>query len=640
MTYVIDDPDDRASNPSSAPTFAEVLSSRLSRRALVGGGLGGGLIGFLAPAAQAAPPAAPGSPVKGGSSTSLLGFAGVPVSKDDTFVVPEGYVAEVLIPWGTPILSTGPAWRKDASNTAAEQAEQVGMHHDGMHFFSTGKGPAGSARGLLVLNHEYVDPIMLYPEGPTPMTAEKVTKALHAHGVTVIAIEQAADGSWSQVDSEFNRRVHGNTPVDFSGPVGEDHPALAANGPARGTLNNCSMGHTPWGTYLACEENWNGYFGTTSATWTATAEQKRYGVDKVGFGYNWHLADPRFDIAANPNEIHRFGWSVEIDPQAPNSTPVKRTSLGRFKHEGALVTEYKGRVVVYSGDDQDKEYIYKFVGERPWRHERAQGNSPFDNGHLYVAKFHDDGTGEWLPLVHGEGALTVANGWADQADVLLRTRSAADAQGATPMDRPEWITENPRTGDVYCTLTNGSGQHNAANPRTPNPYGHIIRWQERRNDKTGTAFDWDLFVLAGDPAYDSRVTIKGDKYGSPDGLYFDADGRLWIQTDISNSSQNLASKGYDGIGNNMMLAADPRTGETRRFLTGPRGCEITGVVTTPDQRTMFVNVQHPGESTTAWGTPTPANPRAVSNWPEFDPAGRPRPSTVVIRRLDGGVIGA
>lgn len=275
MTYVIDDPDDRASNPSSAPTFAEVLSSRLSRRALVGGGLGGGLIGFLAPAAQAAPPAAPGSPVKGGSSTSLLGFAGVPVSKDDTFVVPEGYVAEVLIPWGTPILSTGPAWRKDASNTAAEQAEQVGMHHDGMHFFSTGKGPAGSARGLLVLNHEYVDPIMLYPEGPTPMTAEKVTKALHAHGVTVIAIEQAADGSWSQVDSEFNRRVHGNTPVDFSGPVGEDHPALAANGPARGTLNNCSMGHTPWGTYLACEENWNGYFGTTSATWTATAEQKR-----------------------------------------------------------------------------------------------------------------------------------------------------------------------------------------------------------------------------------------------------------------------------------------------------------------------------------------------------------------------------
>ena len=270
----------------------------------------------------------------------------------------------------------------------------------------------------------------------------------------------------------------------------------------------------------------------------------------------------------------------------------------------------------------------------------ARGNSPFDNGRLYVAKFHDDGTGEWLPLVHGEGALTVANGWADQADVLLRTRSAADAQGATPMDRPEWITENPRTGDVYCTLTNGSGQHNAANPRTPNPYGHIIRWQERSNDKTGTAFDWDLFVLAGDPAYDSRVTIKGDKYGSPDGLYFDADGRLWIQTDISNSSQNLASKGYDGIGNNMMLAADPRTGETRRFLTGPRGCEITGVVTTPDQRTMFVNVQHPGESTTAWGTPTPANPRAVSNWPEFDPTGRPRPSTVVIRRLDGGVIGA
>ena len=645
------DPDDVASNPSSNPTFATVLESRLTRRALVGGGVGAGLLGFMAPQAMADPGNGKGNGKgtgtgKGGSKKSLLGFAGVATSKDDTFVVPEGYIAEVLIPWGTPLFSNGPAWKKDASNTAADQAVQVGMHHDGMHYFPLGKGKdqsngkQASRQGLLVLNHEYVDPILLYPEGPTPMTPEKVNKALHAHGVTVIAVEQRKDGSWTQVDSDYNRRVHGNTPVTFSGSVGPNHPALAAKGPARGTLNNCSMGFTPWGTYLACEENWNSYFGTNDAAWTPSVEQKRYGIDKVGFGYNWFAADARFDIAANPNEAHRFGWCVEIDPYDPNQTPTKRTTLGRFKHEGAHVTESRGRVVVYSGDDQDKEYIYKFVGSEPWRKARAQGRSPFDEGRLHVAKFNDDGSGTWIPLVHGEGVLTTANGWKDQADILLRTRSAADAVGATPMDRPEWITENPNTGDVYCTLTNGSGQNNAANPRQGNPYGHIIRWQERGDDKTGTAFDWDIFALAGDPAYDPRVTINGDMYGSPDGIYFDADGRLWIQTDISNSSQNLASKGYDRIGNNQMLAADPRTGETRRFLTGPRGCEITGVVTTPDQRTMFVNVQHPGESTTAWGAPTPANPRAVSNWPDFDPAGRPRPTTVVIRRADGGVIGA
>ena len=645
-----DDPDDISSNRSTTATFAEVVQSRLSRRSLVAGSLGAGLVGFLAPSSAsgvtAAPPTTPGNAVKGGPSGALLGFTAVATSKEDTFVVPEGYVAEVLIPWGTPLFASGPVWRKDASNSAADQAQQVGMHHDGMHFFPLGKGKdqsngkQASRQGLLVVNHEYIDPILLYPEGPTPMTPEKVAKALHAHGVTVIAVEQRADGSWSQVDSDYNRRVHGNTPVTFSGPVGPSHPALAASGPARGTLNNCSMGFTPWGTYLACEENWNSYFGTTSATWAPSVEEKRYGIDKVGFGYNWHLADPRFDIAINPKEAHRFGWCVEIDPYDPQQVPVKRTSLGRFKHEGAHVTESKGRVVVYSGDDQDKEYIYKFVGSEPWRKVRAKGRSPFDEGRLYVAKFNDDGSGAWLPLVHGEGPLTTANGWADQADVLLRTRTAADAVRATPMDRPEWITENPRTGDLYCTLTNGSSGVNAANPRKPNPYGHIIRWQERQDDKTGTAFDWDIFVLAGDPAYDPKVTIKGDIYGSPDGLYFDADGRLWIQTDISNSSQNLASKGYDNIGNNMMLAADPRTGETRRFLTGPRGAEITGVVTTPDQKTMFVNVQHPGEATTAWGAPTPANPRAVSNWPGFDPAGRPRASTVVIRRADGGVIGA
>jgi uncharacterized protein len=336
---------------------------------------------------------------------------------------------------------------------------------------------------------------------------------------------------------------------------------------------------------------------------------------------------------------------VEVDPFDPSSTPVKRTALGRFKHEGATVTEQNGRVVVYSGDDENGDYLYKFVGSAPWRQLRAQGKSPLDEGTLYVAKFDELGGGEWLPLVHGTGPLTTANGWDDQADVLIRTRMAADALGATRLHRPEWVSVNERTGDVFVTLTNGSINNDAAvnSGRTANPYGHIVRFREVGNVHNPTRFAWDVFLFAGDPAYPA---LEGGKvpegqpiFGSPDGIWVDPDGRVWIQTDISNGSQNLASAGYDNIGNNAMLVADPDSGEVRRFLTGPRGQEITGVITTPDQRTMFVNVQHPGERTTAWGTPTNADPRVVSNWPDFDPDGRPRPATVVIRKVDGGKIG-
>jgi secreted PhoX family phosphatase len=264
---------------------------------------------------------------------------------------------------------------------------------------------------------------------------------------------------------------------------------------------------------------------------------------------------------------------------------------------------------------------------------------------LYVAKFSDDGRGEWLSLVHGVGTLTSGNGWVDQADVLIRTRMAADAVGATRLHRPEWVAVHPHTGEVFVTLTNGSDNGSGVNSsRDPNPYGHIVRFSESRTDDT--AFSWDIFLLAGDPAYDANVPPDQPVFGSPDGIWVDPSGIVWIQTDISNSSQNRADRGYDGIGNNAMLAAVPETGELKRFMTGPRGCEITGVVMTPDQRTMFVNIQHPGESTTYWnnlngGAPTTANPSTVSNWPYGDQSKprRPRPATVVIRRLDGGRIG-
>jgi hypothetical protein len=626
------------------PTFSEIVEARISRRAMLGGALGAAALSIfggpanrlLGPAAAEAHPGFPGFPRR--RRRPLLGFEPVAPSTADRIVVPEGYTAEVLIPWGTPLFSNGPVWKKDASNTAAEQAQQIGMHHDGMHFFPA-PGWAGNRSGLLVLNHEYVDQALLFPDGPTPMTPEKVQKALAAHGVSIIAIA-LVEGTWRPVDSPFNRRITGTTPVTYSGPVPPNHPALASNNPPMGTLNNCANGYTPWGTYLTCEENWDGYFGTASAI-TLTATEKRYGLSATGNGNGWYTADPRFDLAANRNEPNRFGWVVEIDPMEPDSVPVKRTALGRVKHESATVTEGRGgRIVVYTGDDQDGEYLYKFVGTKPWRQHRAHGESPLDHGVLSVARFGEDGQGAWIPLVHGQGVLTTANGWADQADVLLRTREAADAVGATKLDRPEWVAVHPHNGDVFVTLTNGSNGPTPINPRKPNPYGHIVRVREAKGDHTAESFDWDIFVLAGDPLYDPLVKLDAtDIFGSPDGLAVDDDGRLWIETDISNSSQLKADKGYDRIGNNQLLAADPSTGEIRRFLVGPKGCEITGITFTPDQETLFVNVQHPGEATAAVGTPTPANPRAVSNWPDFDPAGRPRAATVVIRKAGGGKIG-
>ncbi len=653
------DEDPNGSNPTDNPHLTDLIGKDVSRRTILGGAMAATAAKFLGGSlvlgGTAAAAAANGGPNGAAAAIAsprgrLLGFREVPPSSDDTFIVPPGYTASILVPWGTPLFRDAAAFREDASNTAAEQEKQVGFNHDGMHYFPLAPGAAGNRRGLLVLNHEYTDANQIYTAAqgrtitPDADGREKVAKALAGHGVSVVEIESRNDGTWRHVvDSRFNRRVTGTTRMAFSGPVRATHPMLRSTITPNpiGTLNNCGHGVTPWGTYLACEENWNGYFGTTDTQWTPTALESRYGVSRSGFGYDWHIALQRFDLSVNRNELNHFGWCVEVDPLHPRSAPVKRTALGRFKHEGATCTESRGRVVVYSGDDENGDYLYKFVGDRPWRMLRARGMSPLDHGTLYVAKFDGNGSGQWVPLEHGRGPLTVANGWLDQADVLIRTRMAADAVGATRLHRPEWVAVHPHTKDVYITLTNGSGNNSAVNSnRDPNPYGHIVRIREDRGDATRTDFRWDVFLLAGDPQYDPTVPAGQTIFGSPDGIWVDDDGRVWIQTDISNSSQNLGSRGYDRIGNNCMLAADPRTGELRRFLTGPRGCEITGVITTPDQRTMFVNVQHPGESTTFWntqfGAPSPANPTTVSSWPY---GRRPRPATVVIRKNDGGKIG-
>ena len=597
-----------------------------------------------------------------------LGFRAIPVGRDDELHLPEGYTATVLAAWGEPIGVAGrqPAFRFDASNSADDQAVQMGMHHDGLHYYPLddqgrplpsaadgGAGRGGSTRGLLALNHEYTDEALLHPDGLGDGSAEKVRKSQNAHGLAVIEVA-LREGRWQMVrPSRYARRVTLSSPFAVGGPAA-GHPLLCTAADPRGrrilgTLSNCASGKTPWGTYLSGEENWAGYFRGPAKP---SEHERRWGIRPNGGWNKWPDHDERFDATRHPHEPNRFGWIVELDPADPDSMPIKRTAIGRAAHEGAWVAVTRDRrAVVYSGEDARFEYIYKFVSRDRIKPAgggltAAQANRELlDHGTLYVARFDADGTGRWLPLVHGQGPLTASQGFADQGEVVIKARQASDLLGATKMDRPEWLAIDESSRWVYCTLTNNSARGtaghpgvDAANPRAQNLMGQIIRWQER-DDFHGETFIWNHLMLAGDPQSPQahlRGNIQGDAFGSPDGIAFDARGVLWIQTDIGPSAVGRGD--YAGLGNNQMLACDVATGEVRRFLTGPRNAEITGVTWTPDLRTMFVNIQHPGEG--AGERNEPKNPRRWSNWPDRRPDGRPRSATVVIRRVDGGVIGA
>lgn len=647
------DPFDENRNPSANPSFEEILAISQGRRRLIQGG--------IAAVAAAFAGAMPGRVALAAAPGPILGFQGVPVAADDAVHVAPGYVAEVLYAWGDPV-SAGPAFSPDGANSAADQERQAGMHHDGMHYFPLPAADGARNRGLLAMNHEYADDGLLHADGMRTWSAEKVRKCQAAHGVSVVEVRQRSDGHWEVVrPSRYGRRITASTPMRIAGPAA-GHALMktkadSAGTRALGTLNNCANGFTPWGTYLTCEENFYAYFVNRGEI---PVDQRRYGVSAKGFGYRWHEHDERFDAEVHPNELNRFGWIVEIDPSDPESMPVKRTALGRFSHEGAAHGLARDRrVVIYSGDDNRNEYIYKFVTRDAYDPANAERNRDLlDHGTLYVARFNADGSGTWVALTHGRNGLTLSNGFADQAEVLIRTRQAADRVGATMMDRPEWMAVHPRTGEVYCSLTNnrsrGGSTVNApdgstpsgsasppvdgANPRAENIFGHIIRWREAGGDAASTSFEWDVFIQCGDPANpdaNKRGNIKGDLFGSPDGLWIDPDGRLWIETDISPTSMYKGD--YAGFGNNAMLCADLVTGEVRRFLTGPRGSEVTGVIQAPDRRTMFVNIQHPGE--TPGERSDPDNPKAFSAWPDGASGGRPRSATLAIRRVDGGVIG-
>jgi len=631
------------------PDFNDLLQQQLSRRKVMQLGLGGLLTAAMPVSLSAATLLRDQQP--------LIGFKSIPVADlIDDVVVPEGYLAEVFFRWGDPI-SDGPVFQLDASNSADDQALQAGMHHDGMAFYPLPADATDPQQGLLVINHEYLDLQLIHPDGsfldsPDTFTAEKVAKEQNAHGVSVIALQKTATGWQVQRPSDFARRITGNTPMRISGPAA-GHVLMQTSADPQGlevlgTLNNCASGKTPWGTYLTCEENFRGYFSLADKAFGTPQQQQRWKDYGLGFSfYGWHQFDKRFDMQQEPNEPNRFGWVVEIDPYDPKSIPVKRTALGRFAHENvAFRLAADGRVASYSGDDARFEYIYKFVTRDPW--DGSQGSHHgelLDHGVLYVARFDADNRGEWLPLIFGENGLNPENGFSDQADVLIHARAAADQLGATKMDRPEWITVHPDTGDVFVSLTNnsergesGEAAADAANPRNQNLFGHLVRFTER--DAADRFFDWEVFVLAGGKE-GHQSTIKGDIFANPDGMMVDQRGVLWVQTDISASA--LYQGEFTQFGNNQMLAVNPLTGESHRFLTGPVGCEVTGITMTPDMKTMWINIQHPGEMPAAFVAKgiqkTPENPTAASNWPDHHPNGRPRSATVMVTKNDGGVIG-
>jgi uncharacterized protein len=629
-------------------TFRRILQRRLSRRRFVRGSGELAAASLLAGAARAAGRAPGFSPIAGAAS--------------DAVIVPEGYRSHVVIRWGDPLFADTPALdpRKLASGAlrapgaARAQARQFGFNCDGVGLFDAGEG-----RVVACVNHETANQELMFPGWRSAVrarhagafmrdNAEAVGVMQAAVGVSVV--ELGRDGEWTyRVGSPYNRRITASTPMVFGGPASR-HRLLGGGGdPAGvlGTLGNCAAGTTPWGTYLTCEENIDDYFGNARSAELPSAladAYRRFPPRSRNSAYGWEFADQRFDVARRPEEALKFGWVVEIDPFDARRPIVKQTALGRFKHEAAtVVLADDGRVAVYMGDDEAFEYLYKFVSNGRFDPDAPERNRRLlESGTLYVAKLFDDGRGQWLPLVFGEHPeLTPERGFASQADVLLKCRDAADRLGATPLDRPEDVAVSPVDGRVYlsCTMNPARGAVNgapadAANPRAPNPSGHVLELVEQGGTPAAGAFAWDVFILAGDPAAGGLGTGRptapeppGDTYyagfddarelsafANPDNLGVDSAGNLWIVTD---------GRQPHGVNNGCFVCATEGEwrGAVRQFMSGPVGAEICGCELSADERTLFLTVQHPG-----FGGSVEA---PISHWPDGGDAA-PRSSLVAI----------
>ncbi|NWG23048.1 MAG: PhoX family phosphatase [Pseudorhodoplanes sp.] len=644
--------EDIGRNDTPNPTLGDIIAARLQRRDVLKGALGVAAIAAgLAPLAIAAAGSAR-------ANATRFAFSEVEAGVDPRHHVAEGYDADVLIRWGDPVLPGAPAFDPQHQSAAAQKL-QFGYNNDYLGYLPMRGAANPSRHGLLVVNHEYTNEELMFPglgrqDTKTAafgkMTREIADIEMAAHGGSVLEVRRD-NGKWSVVpNSQFARRIDASTPMRIGGPAaGHERMKTAADPSGRevtGMLNNCAGGITPWGTWLTCEENFHGYFsGKVPDDHREARNHKRYGVG--GNWFIWSKWHDRFDVAKEPNEANRFGWVVEIDPFDPSSTPVKRTALGRTKHEGAYVHVNKdGRIVVYSGDDERFDYVYKFVSNRRFDPASPAANRDLlDDGILYVARYDADGTGEWLPLVHGQGPLTEGNGFASQADVLIETRIAADFLKATRMDRPEDVKVNPATQSVYVMLTNNSrrkaDQVDAANPRPDNRFGHIIEMIPPGGDHASSQFRWEILVRCGDPAIAEvgatfhASTTRNGWFGMPDNCAIDHQGRLWVATDGNSGSRTGRT---DGV---WALETDgPMRGASKLFFRCPAGAELCGPMFTPDDETLFVAIQHPGES----DDDPKAEPATFENpstrWPDFKDGMPPRPSVVAITRKGGGRIGS
>jgi len=650
----IDRSDDEPVNPkiaAGAPTIGDLIARRLSRRGFMRGSLAVSVMAGVGPLAACAPRPDAGDSAAAetlhsdAASTTRFHFTEVARGSDETHHVPPGYRAELVIRWGDPLFEDAPAF-DPLAQTAAAQARQFGYNNDYVGFIPLPAADDGAPRGLLCVNHEYTSTALMLPgvmaSYPASMTAELCAVEMAAHGGSIVEIVLLEDAWHPVLGSPYNRRLMADqSPMTVTGPAA-GHPRLATSQDptgtrVQGTLNNCAGGITPWGTYLLAEENFHGYFlGTVPDGHPETGNHKRYGVPEGWF--QWGRHHDEFNVAREPNAPNRFGWVVEVDALDPASAPNKRTALGRFKHEGAeSVVAADGRVVLYMGDDQRFEYVYKFVTQGRYDPaDRRANRDLLDAGTLYVARFEADGTLAWLPLVHGEGPLTGANGFASQADVLIETRRAADLLGATPMDRPEDVEAQPGTGRVYVMLTNNTrrsaGQVDAANPRASNAFGHIIEITEPDGDHTAVSANWEILVRCGDPAQPqfgalwNPATSSNGWFAAPDNCAFDPSGRLWVATDgnaVTGANDGLWGLETDGA----------RRGTGYAFFRAPVGAEVCGPCFTPDGATLFVAVQHPGDGERA------TFERPTTRWPDFESRMPPRPALLAIRRDDGGQIG-
>ncbi|MCR4266557.1 PhoX family phosphatase [Nitratireductor sp. ZSWI3] len=600
--------------------FDAVVERAISRRGFLGGALAFGSAaavmgtGLLSSASSARAQAA------------AFAFEPIDIATDHEVHVPKGYQWKTLVRWGDPLFKEAEgAYSAETGVPVAMSDKVFGENTDGMETFIDGD------RTILAINSEYVNPEINLPaasEG-VPRNADEVQLLKNMQGVTVVEIADRGNGYEVVLDSPYNRRITHETQMTMDGPAaGSDLVKTNADAQGmspKGTMNNCGSGKTLWGTYLTCEENFNGYFGSTAER-EATDGEKRYGVGGEG-RYAYEKFDPRFDLSKEPNEPNRHGWVTEIDPLDPTSVPVKHTALGRFKHENAeMVQAADGRIVVYMGDDERGEFIYKYVSNGTWAEGQAS-DGILSDGTLYVARFDDDMTGRWLPLTPETTGMPIE-------EILVFSRMAGSKVGATTMDRPEWVAANPLRVEAYCALTNNKNRGvkpNAGgdeqpvggpNPRETNNFGQIVRWRPDGEDHGAETFTWDLYVMAGNPTVynnkyaGSKNINAGNMFNSPDGMAFSSDGMLWIQTDGEDSNEGE----YAGQGNNQMLVGNPETGEIARFLTAPNGAEVTGLTWSPDGKVAFVGIQHPGGS-----------------WPDGE--GKPRSSVIAVWREDGQAIG-